>query len=57
MPLSEVTLSFIVCPQCRGGLIYLQDQSQLICNACRLIYPVRDDIPVLLVEEAQKMEK
>lgn len=42
----------LVCPACHGELDQDEDQSLLICRACGLRYPVRDGIPVMLIEEA-----
>jgi uncharacterized protein YbaR (Trm112 family) len=46
-------LKILVCPACKGELLYDQGGSTLECVHCRLRYPVRDDIPVMLVEEAE----
>ena len=54
MPLSPELLSILVCPACRGDLAYDEAAERLTCNACRLRYRVVDDIPVMLVEEAEK---
>ncbi len=54
--LDDELLSLIACPVCIGELIYEPARSRLVCNACRLIYPIRDDIPVLLKEEAQPLD-
>ena len=48
-------LSILACPKCRGSLTLLQCQgvdSGLECAACAVVYPIKDDIPVLLIEEA-----
>nr|EES51621.1 MAG: conserved protein of unknown function [Leptospirillum ferrodiazotrophum] len=45
-------LSILVCPQCRGPLTLSEEPAGLVCASCRLLYPVKDDIPVMLVEEA-----
>ncbi len=50
--IDEALLAIIVCPDCRGELALEGDE--LICQTCGLAYPVRDDIPVLLVDEARK---
>ncbi|HOD66111.1 MAG TPA: Trm112 family protein [candidate division Zixibacteria bacterium] len=55
MPLSDKLLSKLACPKCRGPLSFDADQNRLLCSACRLSYPVREDIPVLLVDEAEKL--
>ncbi len=48
-------LDILVCPLCKGPLIYKKDRQELICKADRLAYPVRDDIPVMLEEEARRL--
>ncbi|HET9950252.1 MAG TPA: Trm112 family protein [Candidatus Eisenbacteria bacterium] len=57
MPLSEELLAILVCPQCRGDLRYDRAAEKLICEACRLRYPVVDGVPVMLPEEAEKIEQ
>ena len=48
-------LDILVCPLCKGPLVYHKDQQELICKADRLAYPIRDDIPVMLEEEARQL--
>jgi uncharacterized protein YbaR (Trm112 family) len=48
-------LEILVCPLCKGPLVYKKPQQELICKPCRLAYPVRDDIPVMLEDEARKL--
>ena len=52
MTLSEQLLAILVCPKCKGDLEYQQEKARLVCNTCRLSYPVRDDIPIMLIDEA-----
>jgi len=52
MPISKELLAILVCPLCRKPVRLLPDQSGLTCDACKRVYPVRDDIPVMLPEEA-----
>lgn len=54
MSLCKDLLELIVCPQCKGTLIYLPEPEKLKCEKCRLIYRVEDDLPILLIEEAEK---
>ena len=54
MNLDPALLEIIVCPDCRGALAVDEAASELVCTSCGLAYPVRDDIPVLLVDEARK---
>ena len=48
-------LDILVCPLCKGPLVYNKSQQELICKPDRLAYPVRDDIPVMLSEEARAL--
>jgi len=48
-------LDILVCPLCKGPLHYKKSDKELICKACRLAYPIRDDIPVMLEDEARKL--
>ncbi|CAN5287319.1 Trm112 family protein [soil metagenome] len=52
MAVSEQLLQILVCPKCKGELEYRESEQSLICHSCRLRYPVRDDIPIMLVDEA-----
>ncbi len=52
MPISKELLDILVCPVCKERVTLLADGSGLKCGACRRVYPVRDDIPVMLREEA-----
>lgn len=48
-------LDILVCPLCKGPLVYRKDDQELLCRACRLAYPIRDDIPVMLEDEARRL--
>ena len=48
-------LDILVCPLCKSPLIYQKGAQELICKADRLAYPIRDDIPVMLEEEARRL--
>jgi uncharacterized protein len=52
MSISKELLAILVCPLCRKPVRLLPDESGLKCEACRRVYPVRDDIPVMLPDEA-----
>jgi uncharacterized protein YbaR (Trm112 family) len=56
MPLDREILEIIVCPKCKGELIYEEDKERLVCKNCSVYYPIREDIPILLIEEAQKLK-
>lgn len=53
MALSQELLDILACPKCKGDLHLNDKQDGLVCNSCRLVYPVRDDIPIMLIEEAK----
>ncbi|MEZ5614045.1 MAG: Trm112 family protein [Rhodocyclaceae bacterium] len=48
-------LEILVCPVCKGPLDFRKAGQELVCKACKLAYPVRDDIPVMLEEEARQL--
>lgn len=48
-------LDILACPICKGPLVYRREEAELVCKADRLAYPIRDDIPVMLEEEARKL--
>ncbi|HEY4099566.1 MAG TPA: Trm112 family protein [Gemmatimonadales bacterium] len=53
MSLSPQLLEILVCPKCKGDLEYQTGPDEaLVCHACRLVYPVEDDIPIMLIDEA-----
>ncbi len=49
-------LEILVCPLCKGPLVYRKAEKELICKADRLAYPIRDGIPVMLEEEARELK-
>jgi uncharacterized protein YbaR (Trm112 family) len=48
-------LEILVCPLCKGKLVYRKEVRELVCRADRLAYPVKDGIPVMLEEEARRL--
>jgi uncharacterized protein YbaR (Trm112 family) len=48
-------LDILVCPLCKGPLLYQKAAGELVCKPCRLGYPVKDGIPVMLEDEARKL--
>lgn len=53
MSLAPELLRVLVCPRCKGELSYRESDHVLRCEHCRLSYPVRDGIPILLIDEAK----
>jgi uncharacterized protein YbaR (Trm112 family) len=55
MALAGDLIQVVACPQCKSGLEYQANEAVLICHECELAYPVKDDIPVLLIDQAHKL--
>ncbi|MCK6390553.1 MAG: Trm112 family protein [Azonexus sp.] len=49
-------LDILVCPICKGPLEHRKADKELVCKACKLAFPIRDDIPVMLEGEARKLD-
>lgn len=50
-------LEILACPVCKGKLEYRRERQELVCRPDRLAYPVRDGVPVMLVEEARELSE
>ncbi|MFQ5864094.1 MAG: Trm112 family protein [bacterium] len=46
-------LDILACPKCKGDLEYDKEKQKLICHKCRLKYDIKDDIPIMLIDEAE----
>ncbi|NQT10146.1 MAG: Trm112 family protein [Desulfobacteraceae bacterium] len=56
MSVSQGLLDILACPKCKGD-IYLNDAKDgLICDNCQLLYEIKDDIPIMLIDEAKPIE-
>jgi uncharacterized protein YbaR (Trm112 family) len=49
-------LEILVCPLCKGPLVYRKEAAELVCKADRLAYPIKDGIPVMLEDDARKLD-
>ena len=56
MGISKELLEILVCPKCKGELRLNQTQDGLICEKCRLLYEIREDIPIMLIDEAKNLD-
>ncbi|MDJ0720405.1 MAG: Trm112 family protein [Desulfobacterales bacterium] len=56
MGLNKELLDILVCPQCKGDIHLNDEQSGLVCEACRLVYAIKDDIPIMLIDEALPLD-
>ncbi len=52
MALSEDLLNILACPKCKGDIHLNNKKDGLVCEACQVLYPIRDDIPIMLINEA-----
>ena len=52
MSLSPQLLEILACPKCKGELEYRENEQSLLCHRCQLRYAVRDEIPIMLIDEA-----
>ncbi len=53
--LDDRLLEILVCPKCKGELEYREEADTLACHSCALVYPIRDGIPVMLIDEAEPL--
>lgn len=56
MPLDPDLLEILVCPESHGSLLYFEEEGFLFCPESRLRYRVEDDVPVMLIEEAERLD-
>lgn len=52
--ISKDLLEILACPKCKGPLVLTEKEDGLVCKSCRLLYEIRDNIPVMLIEEARQ---
>ena len=57
MAISKELLDILVCPKCKGDICLTKAGDGLICDNCKLLYEIRDDIPVMLIDEAKPLEE
>ena len=56
MPIDKELLAILACPKCKGDIRLSKDGAGLVCEACRLLYEIRDNIPVMLIDEAVRLD-
>ena len=56
MALNKELLEILACPKCKGDLELTKEEDGLICHQCKLVYPIKEEIPIMLIEEAIKLE-
>jgi uncharacterized protein YbaR (Trm112 family) len=55
--IDQELLDVLACPKCKGELRLTESKDGLICDACKLMYPIKDDIPIMLIDEAFKLDE
>ncbi|MCK5557795.1 MAG: Trm112 family protein [Candidatus Hydrogenedentes bacterium] len=55
--IDQELLDILACPKCKGELRLTENKDGLICGACKLMYPIKDDIPIMLIDEAIKIDE
>lgn len=53
--MDKTLLEILACPVCKSSVEYQKSSGELICKACRVAYPIRDEIPVMLIDEAREL--
>ncbi len=56
MAVSKELLEILVCPKCKGDVALTPKEDGLVCEACALVYEIRDDIPIMLIDEAKPLK-
>ncbi len=56
MTIKSELLDILACPKCKGDVKLNETENGLICDSCKLLYHIKDDIPVMLIDEAQKLD-
>jgi uncharacterized protein YbaR (Trm112 family) len=57
MAIQKDLLDILACPKCKGDIRLNEAEDGLICDSCKLLYHIKDDIPVMLIDEAEKLEE
>ena len=55
--IDQELLDILACPKCKGDVRLTENKDGLICEACKLMYPIKDDIPIMLIDEAIKLDE
>jgi uncharacterized protein YbaR (Trm112 family) len=55
MAISKDLLDILACPKCKGDILLNQEEDGLICDRCKLLYEIKDDIPIMLIDEAKQL--
>jgi len=56
MTINKELLDILACPKCKGNIHLNEKEDGIICDSCKLMYPIKDDIPIMLIDEAIPIE-
>jgi len=56
MGISKELLEILACPKCKGEVHLNPTEDGLICDRCRLLYEIREEIPIMLIDEAKHLD-
>jgi hypothetical protein len=56
MTISKELLDILACPKCKGNIRLNEKEDGIMCDNCKVMYPIRDDIPIMLIDEAIPIE-
>lgn len=56
MGISNELLEILACPKCKGEVHLTPEEDGLVCDRCRLLYEIREEIPIMLIDEAKSLE-
>lgn len=54
--ISQELLDILACPKCKGEVRLTENKDGLVCENCKLLYDIREDIPIMLIDEAKKLD-
>jgi uncharacterized protein YbaR (Trm112 family) len=55
--ISKELLDILACPKCKGEVSLTEQEDGLVCEKCKLLYEIKDNIPIMLIEEAKKIDE
>ncbi|MCB4205176.1 Trm112 family protein [Deferribacterales bacterium Es71-Z0220] len=56
MSVNKELLDILACPKCKGDVRLSKDEKYIVCDSCKLLYEIKEDIPVMLIDEAKEVE-
>ena len=57
MAIKKELLDILACPKCKGDIFLTENEDGLVCKSCKLLYEIRDDIPIMLIDEAKPWDE